>query len=252
MWVRMSITGCFATRAACWRAVPIQRGGLIAQPDSDVWGRVQALQTSCKSRETERVCMSRRGIYSSFLCVNGSFWNSELEFTHGEGGKKKSLGKVFPGAVVFRSSQVGKVSAGSHQSDFLMWVLDFVVCVASRRQKEWITRLWYSSKGNCGHVCSRLCQRRRCRWTAAAALGKQGWSRSLEGWLRSWEPAGEGAARFPSLFHKGCYSSPKEGLGCMDRADDGLGKQLHWQEFLTAALCTKGIVICFLRLSKWL
>lgn len=95
MWVRMSITGCFATRAACWRAVPIQHGGLIAQPDSDVWGRVQALQTSCKSRETERVCMSRRGIYSSFLCVNGSFWNSELEFTHGEGGKKNHLVKYF-------------------------------------------------------------------------------------------------------------------------------------------------------------
>lgn len=86
MWVRMLIMGCFATRAACCRAVPMKQG-LIAQLAGDVWGRVQALQASCKSRETERVCMSRRGIYSSFLCVSDSFWNSELEFAHGEGGK---------------------------------------------------------------------------------------------------------------------------------------------------------------------
>lgn len=72
MWVRMSIMGCFVTRVAYCRAVPMKRG-LIAQPASDVWGRVQNLQASCKSREPERVCMSRRGIYSSFLCVNGSF-----------------------------------------------------------------------------------------------------------------------------------------------------------------------------------
>lgn len=30
--------------------------------------------------------------------------------------------------MVFRSAQVGEVSAGSHQSDSLMWILDFVIC----------------------------------------------------------------------------------------------------------------------------
>lgn len=72
MWVRMSIMESSANRAACCRAVPIKRG-LIAQPHSDVWCRVRALQASCKSCETEHVCMFRRGIYSSFLCVSGSF-----------------------------------------------------------------------------------------------------------------------------------------------------------------------------------
>lgn len=72
MWVRMSIMESSANRAACCRAVPIKRG-LIAQPHSDVWRRVRALQASCKSCETEHVCMFRRGIYSSFLCVSGSF-----------------------------------------------------------------------------------------------------------------------------------------------------------------------------------
>lgn len=41
------------------------------------------------------------------------------------GREEKSLGEVFPGATVFRSAQVGEVSAGSHQSDFLMWIFGF-------------------------------------------------------------------------------------------------------------------------------
>lgn len=51
------------------------------------------------------------------------------------GREEKSLRKVFPGENVFRPAQVGEVSAGSHQSDFLMWILWFVL-LQERKKNE--------------------------------------------------------------------------------------------------------------------
>lgn len=69
MWVRMSIMGCFATRAACCGAVPIQRGGLIAQPDSDVWGK--SASSSGQLQVTWNwACLhvQERDLFQLFLC----------------------------------------------------------------------------------------------------------------------------------------------------------------------------------------
>lgn len=212
MWVRMSIMGCFATRAACCGAVPIKHS-LIAQPDSDVWGRVQTLQASCKSRETERVCVSRRGIYSSFLCVNGSFWNSELEFKSGRE-EKNHLVKYF---LVQWSSDRHRWERWvlGHTRVTPSWILWFVLLQTHKKnESQGFGTIARETVGMFALVC--------VRGGDADGLQLQLWeSRAGAGALRAgWEagePGGEGAALFLLLPYKGCYNSPKEGLGCMDR-----------------------------------
>lgn len=71
-WVRMSIMGSFATRAACCRAVPMKRG-LVAQPASDVWGRVQALQASCKSLKLSVFACPGEGFIPAFCVLVTAF-----------------------------------------------------------------------------------------------------------------------------------------------------------------------------------
>lgn len=195
----------------------VSNWSLVAQPDSGVWaGCRETLQATCKSCETVYVCVFRRGICPSFLTVNGSFWNSELEFSRE---KPKLLLKVFAGAMFFISAQVGEVSAGSHQSYCAS--CGFWVLCCFKNTEELNARLQCGSKGNCGHVCfplcSGLCQRRRCRWTAAAALRKQGWSRSPAGVAEEPVNLVGRCSSLPLAALWGTYDSLEEGLGCVDR-----------------------------------